>query len=511
MTFPELSNGSLSGNRTGQGSQSGANRSWGLQGEETPEGNGTTLTFALDVQAVGVGVFLAVFILSAIVGNILVILSVACNRHLQTVTNYFIVNLAIADLLLSTTVLPFSATLEVLGFWVFGRIFCNIWAAVDVLCCSASIMSLCIISVDRYIGVKYSLKYPTIMTEKKAGVILVVVWLSSMVISIGPLLGWKEPPPPDESICSITEEPGYALFSSLFSFYLPLMVILVMYFRIYVVARRTTRSLEAGVKKERNKSMEVVLRIHCRSVLEEPLSSTRSKGHNLRSSLSVRLLKFSREKKAAKTLAIVVGVFILCWFPFFFILPFGSFFPSLKPSEVVFKVIFWLGYFNSCVNPIIYPCSSKEFKRAFIRLLKCQCHRRRRPIWRVYDHHWRGASMNSSVQDSETDLRPRINTLNSSFLFNSSLQDRPSKRRTLSFKGWKMLTPFQKPASTQLKEKMNSLSNKIRGGSSKGGVTATYKTEVESVSIGIPHDFTETIDYQTYDLTDCCGLRETDI
>ncbi|KFP06896.1 Alpha-1D adrenergic receptor, partial [Calypte anna] len=350
-------------------------------------------------QTVGVGVFLAVFILSAIVGNILVILSVVCNRHLQTVTNYFIVNLAIADLLLSTTVLPFSATLEVLGFWVFGRIFCNIWAAVDVLCCSASIMSLCIISVDRYIGVKYSLKYPTIMTERKAGVILVVVWLSSMVISIGPLLGWKEPPPPDESICSITEEPGYALFSSLFSFYLPLMVILVMYFRIYVVARRTTQSLEAGVKKERNKSMEVVLRIHCRSVLEEHLSSTRSKGHNFRSSLSVRLLKFSREKKAAKTLAIVVGVFILCWFPFFFVLPFGSFFPSLKPSEMVFKIIFWLGYFNSCVNPIIYPCSSKEFKRAFIRLLKCQCQRRRRPIWRVYDHYWRGASINSSGQD----------------------------------------------------------------------------------------------------------------
>ncbi|KAL9852408.1 alpha-1D adrenergic receptor [Geothlypis trichas] len=189
----------------------------------------------------------------------------------------------------------------------------------------------------------------------------------------------------------------------------------------------------------------------------------------------------------------------------------GSFFPSLKPSEIVFKIIFWLGYFNSCVNPIIYPCSSKEFKRAFIRLLKCQCRRRRRPIWRVYDHHWRGASINSSVQDSETDLRPRINTLNSSFIFNSSFQERGSKRRTLSFKGWKMLTPFQKPASTQLKEKMNSLSNKIRGGSSKGGATATYKTEVESVSIGIPHDFTETIDFQTHDLTDCCGLRETDI
>ncbi|CAJ0915969.1 unnamed protein product [Ranitomeya imitator] len=285
--------------------------------------NGTSLGDGLDLQALSVGIVLAVFILFAIVGNIMVILSVACNRQLQTVTNYFIINLAIADLLLSTTVLPFSATLEVLGFWVFGRIFCDIWAAVDVLCCTASIMSLCIISIDRYVGVKYSLKYPTIMTEKKAVVILIILWVSSMVISIGPLLGWKEPPPEDDSQCTITEEPGYALFSSLCSFYLPLLVILVMYFKVYIVARRTTKSLEAGVKRERNKSMEVVLRIHCRSsVMGE--SHSRSKGHTFRSSLSVRLIKFSREKKAAKTLAIVVGVFILCWLPFFIVLPLGN-------------------------------------------------------------------------------------------------------------------------------------------------------------------------------------------
>ena len=292
--------------------------------------NTTCRNIDMDAQIIGVGVFLSVFILAAIVGNILVILSVLCNRHLQTVTNFFIVNLAIADLLLSIIVLPFSASLEVLGCWVFGRIFCNIWAAVDVLCCTASILSLCIISIDRYIGVKYCLKYPTIMTEKKAGVILVVVWVSSMVISIGPLLGWKEPPPLDESICRITEEPGYALFSSLFSFYLPLMVILVMYFRVYVVARRTTKSLEAGVKRERNKSMEVVLRIHCRSVLEDTRSAgSKNKNHPFRSSLSVRLMKFSREKKAAKTLAIVVGMFILCWLPFFFVLPLGKCLSSL--------------------------------------------------------------------------------------------------------------------------------------------------------------------------------------
>lgn len=427
-----------------------------LPGENGTD-NGTSLAEALDLQALSVGIVLAVFILFAIVGNILVILSVACNRQLQTVTNYFIINLAIADLLLSTLVLPFSATLEVLGTWVFGRIFCDIWAAVDVLCCTASIMSLCIISIDRYVGVKHSLKYPTIMTEKKAVVIIIVLWVSSMVISIGPLLGWKEPPPEDDSQCSITEEPGYALFSSLFSFYLPLLVILIMYFKVYIVARRTTKSLEAGVKKERNKSMEVVLRIHCRSLVESNANSR--KGHTFRSSLSVRLIKFSREKKAAKTLAIVVGVFILCWLPFFIVLPLGSFFPNLKPSDGVFKVIFWLGYFNSCVNPIIYPCSSKEFKRAFIRLLRCRCRRRRRPLWRVYDNQWR-TSMNSSRRGSEGETTD-FSSMNSSFIYNPGNQGITTKRKNVDCNSWKLISPFQN-SSSQLKEKMNNLSNKIR-------------------------------------------------
>ncbi|KAM3865075.1 alpha-1A adrenergic receptor [Diretmus argenteus] len=471
------------------------------------DSNATTCTnFTLDPQVVGVGVFLSVFILVAIVGNILVILSVVCNKHLQTVTNFFIVNLAMADLFLSIIVLPFSASLEVLGCWAFGRIFCNIWAAVDVLCCTASILSLCVISIDRYIGVKYCLKYPTIMTERKAGVILVVVWVSSTVISVGPLLGWKEPPPLDDSVCSITEEPGYALFSSLFSFYLPLMVILIMYFRVYVVARRTTKSLEAGVKRERNKSMEVVLRIHCRSAPEDarPASAKSSKNHPFRSSLSVRLMKFSREKKAAKTLAIVVGMFIVCWLPFFFFLPLGSFFPTLKPSESVFKVVFWLGYFNSCINPIIYPCSSKEFQRAFTRLLRCQCQQRRRALHRFYDHRWRTA-VKGMTRGSRGDYRPGFaihEPCANSLLYKG-------KGRPLSFKGWSLFPPLQK-SSFQLKEKVNNLSNKIKGGTGKSTTPAVDQTDIDTVSMGICND-SEQSSYQFYDLTECYGLKETDI
>ncbi|KAL2098236.1 hypothetical protein ACEWY4_007443 [Coilia grayii] len=467
--------------------------------------NSTCKNVALDSQVIGVGIFLAIFILVAIIGNILVILSVLCNRHLQTVTNFFIVNLAIADLLLSIIVLPFSASLEVLGCWVFGRVFCNIWAAVDVLCCTASILSLCIISIDRYIGVKYCLKYPTIMTERKAGVILVVVWVSSMVISIGPLLGWKEPPPSDESICRITEEPGYALFSSLFSFYLPLMVILVMYFRVYIVARRTTKSLEAGVKRERNKSMEVVLRIHCRNMLEDPGASSKSKNHPFRSSLSVRLMKFSREKKAAKTLAIVVGMFILCWLPFFFVLPVGSLFPKLKPSDMVFKVIFWLGYFNSCINPVIYPCSSKEFQRAFTRLLHCQCQRRRRVLRRFYDQRWRTA-VKGPGREPRADYRSGFSVTEAC---GSSVFSYRSKGRSFSMKGWNLFPPLQK-SSFQLKEKMNNLSNKIRSGQGRTSTPTLGRTEIDTISMGI-YECPEQSSYQIYDLTDCYSLKETDI
>nr|XP_006138206.2 alpha-1B adrenergic receptor [Pelodiscus sinensis] len=362
---------------------------------------------ALDItRAIIVGLVLGAIILFAIVGNILVILSVACNRHLRIPTNYFIVNLAIADLLLSFTVLPFSATLEILGYWVLGRIFCDIWAAVDVMCCTASILSLCAISIDRYIGVSYSLQYPTLVTRRKAILALISVWVLSMVISIGPLLGWKEPAPQDDKECRITEEPFYALFSSLGSFYIPLIVILVMYCRVYIVAKRTTKNLEAGVMKEMCNSKELTLRIHSRNIHEDTFNSTKAKGHHTRNSVAFKLFKFSREKKAAKTLGIVVGMFILCWLPFFIVLPLGSMFSALKPPETIFKIIFWLGYCNSCLNPIIYPCSSKEFKRAFVQILRCQCHRRRRLGWWAYNYrNWNPGSFEHSRKDSLEDSR----------------------------------------------------------------------------------------------------------
>ncbi|XP_068165938.1 adrenoceptor alpha 1Aa [Antennarius striatus] len=320
------------------------------------------------VKAVVLGLVLGAIILFGIVGNILVILSVVCHRHLRTVTHYFIVNLAVADLLLSSTVLPFSAIFEIVDRWLFGRAFCDVWAAVDVLCCTASIMSLCVISVDRYIGVSYPLRYPTIMTKRRALLAVMLLWVLSFFISVGPLFGWKEPAPEDESICKITEEPAYAIFSAVGSFYLPLAIILAMYCRVYVVARRESQGRKEGHKTEKSDSEKVILRIHRGNTTASEDEALRSRTH-----FAVRLLKFSREKKAAKTLGIVVGCFVLCWLPFFLVLPIGSIFPAYRPSDTIFKIAFWLGYVNSCINPIIYPCSNQEFKKAFQSLLGVHC------------------------------------------------------------------------------------------------------------------------------------------
>ncbi|XP_055064738.2 alpha-1A adrenergic receptor [Misgurnus anguillicaudatus] len=327
-------------------------------------------SFDIDVsKSLVLGFVLLVFMIFGVMGNILVILSVACHRHLRSMAHYFIANLAVADLLLSSVVLPFSAASEALGHWAFGRTLCNVWTAVDVLCCTASILSLTVISVDRCVAVSFPLQYPSLATGRRALAAVVALWVLSIAISVGPLFGWRDPMPEDESVCRVNEELGYTIFSTACSFYVPLTVILAMYCRVYIVARHKTSSMSKG--REANGltgKHEVMLRIHCRRAQQE---------ENKRSSKAFMcLFKFSREQKAAKTLGIVVGCFVLCWLPFFLVLPISSIFPSHRPSETVFKITFWLGYFNSCLNPVIYPCFSQEFKKAFQNVLHGRCLRR---------------------------------------------------------------------------------------------------------------------------------------
>lgn len=278
-------------------------------------------------KVVVLGLVLVVFVIFGILGNILVILSVVFHHNWRSVTHYFIGNLAAADLLLSSAILPFSATSEALGRWVFGRPFCRIWAALDVLCCTASILSLCVISIDRYLAISYPLRYPAFATRRRGLTAVAALWALSVTISVGPLFGWKEPEPKDETVCRITEEPGYAIFSVLGSFYIPLAIILAMYCRVYTVPKKKMKPV--SLKGDDFQSDGVMLRVHRGSPVykkrqeDDDLSS----GHTGTTFSLQKLLKFPREEKAAKTLGIVVGCFILCWLPFFLILPIGRYLP----------------------------------------------------------------------------------------------------------------------------------------------------------------------------------------
>ncbi|XP_038064379.1 alpha-1A adrenergic receptor-like [Patiria miniata] len=341
---------------------------------DAPEGN-VNITRVLLAS-----IALLIINLAVIIGNILVLLAVYCERALRTVTNYFIVNLAIADLLLGTLVLPFSGAFEVIHYWPFGGAFCDIWAAVDVLCCTASINSLCCISVDRYIGVTKPLKHRLIMTPRRAVMLNIFVWLISFGIAVGPLFGWR-PVKTSDMECPLSDSIGYVFFSVAGSFYIPSTIILILYFRIYRAVSRETKTIQARSRRrygdtENGHARHVILRIHVGNKRHSGENCNRrsdglSSGSSRSRNLSQRTATFNREKKVAKTLGIVVGVFIICWLPFFFFLPLTSVCQSCKLPDVVFTFFFWLGYCNSCVNPVIYAMSNLTFRKAFRKIITC--------------------------------------------------------------------------------------------------------------------------------------------
>ncbi|XP_069690261.1 probable G-protein coupled receptor No9 [Periplaneta americana] len=209
-----------------------------------------------------------------IVGNCLVIAAVFMSSKLRSVTNLFIVSLAVADLMVGLAVLPFSATWEVFKVWIFGDVWCSIWLAVDVWMCTASILNLCAISLDRYVAVTRPVTYPSIMSSGRAKLLIAGVWVLSFVICFPPLVGWKDkredppsnssgslfgsrpltPPPalqvpaPCPWICELTNDAGYVVYSALGSFYLPMLVMLFFYWRIYRAAVQTTRAINQGFR-----------------------------------------------------------------------------------------------------------------------------------------------------------------------------------------------------------------------------------------------------------------------
>ncbi|KAM9300707.1 D(3) dopamine receptor [Morus bassanus] len=180
-----------------------------------------------------------ILILAIIFGNVLVCLAVLRERTLQTTTNYLVVSLAVADLLVATLVMPWVVYLEVTGgVWTFSRICCDIFVTMDVMMCTASILNLCAISIDRYTAVVKPVQYQYSTGQsscRRVSLMIVIVWMLAFTVSCPLLFGFNTTG--DPSVCSISN-PIFIIYSSLVSFYLPFMVTLLLYVRIYLVLRQ---------------------------------------------------------------------------------------------------------------------------------------------------------------------------------------------------------------------------------------------------------------------------------
>ncbi|XP_022216098.1 5-hydroxytryptamine receptor 1A isoform X1 [Drosophila obscura] len=195
-------------------------------------------------KSLAVALFL-VLILVTVVGNTLVILAVMTTRRLRTVTNCFVMNLAITDWLVGTCVMPPSVILYITGTWRFGWILCDVWISLDILLCTGSILSLCAISLDRYLAVTQPLTYSKKRRSKRLALLMIlVVWITALSITCPPYLGWYEAGRHQEDYvdCRYNQNKGYVVFSAMGSFFIPLTVMLYVYVKIgYVLTSRRQR------------------------------------------------------------------------------------------------------------------------------------------------------------------------------------------------------------------------------------------------------------------------------
>lgn len=325
--------------------------------------------------------------------NSLVITAIIVTRKLHHPANYLICSLAVTDLLVATLVMPFSIVYIVKDMWIMGEVMCTIWLSVDITCCTCSILHLAAIAVDRYRAITDAVEYSRKRTSLRAAVTISVVWLLSILISLPPMLWGNHKNKKEQNECFIKHENiAFTLYSTFGAFYIPLILILILYYKIYQAAkilyykRRPSpmNKLEINGHKipmcsDREQKSNDVLTIPEKSMSEPSTDGDRGcisaaspnfQPHSERSSKRQRI-SGARERKAAMTLGLILGAFVICWLPFFIQEVINNICISCIPSNEITTFLTWLGYLNSLINPLIYTIFNEDFKKAFHKLIKC--------------------------------------------------------------------------------------------------------------------------------------------
>ncbi|KAK6474768.1 trace amine-associated receptor 1-like [Huso huso] len=289
--------------------------------------------------------------LAAVLGNLLVIISIAYFKKLQTPTNAFLLSLAVSDFLVGVLVMPFSLVRTV-DSWQFGEIFCKVHSILDVTFCTTSIYNLSCIAFDRYFTVCDPLRYNYRMSTSRVAKLLSLCWTLPLLVSCVPVVldlhvkgiekHLKEVGP---NICILVVNIPYAVVASMLCFYIPAAIMLAAYGKLFSVAQKQARQIDT-VENQVNGLIFCPLRARQRFTMK-------------------------KERKAAKTLSIIMGIFLVCWLPFFSV-NITDPFMGYSTSPVVLEVFLWLGYVNSSTNPFLYAFFNKSFRQAFVIILGCK-------------------------------------------------------------------------------------------------------------------------------------------
>ncbi|XP_063352144.1 trace amine-associated receptor 1-like [Pelmatolapia mariae] len=269
-------------------------------------------------------IFLGSLSVVTVCGNLLVIISIIYFKQLHTPTNSLVLSLAVADLLVGVLVFPLSMRFTVSVCLFYQDLFCKVRDSFDVTLSTASILNLCCISIDRYYAVCQPLTYRSKINIHVVVIMILVSWSVSFLVAVGFLnAGLNHEKCKEDCISELLLA---NILGPVLSFYLPVIIMLCIYLKIFLVAQRHGRSIQNITK----------------------CGATVSK----------------MEKKATKTLATVMGVFLICWLPFFLCFSFQL----LKQVSVplpVYETLNWLALCNSMLNPFIYAFFYSWFRSAF--------------------------------------------------------------------------------------------------------------------------------------------------
>uniref|UniRef100_A0A8C9VM36 Trace amine-associated receptor 1-like n=2 Tax=Scleropages formosus TaxID=113540 RepID=A0A8C9VM36_SCLFO len=294
-------------------------------------------------------IFFAAAILLTVFGNLLVIIAIAHFKQLHTPTNILILSLAIADFLLGAIIMPPSMVRSLETCWYLGNLFCKFHSSSAVTLCTASIVNLSFISIDRYYAVCQPLQYQTKITNCVTVVMVLMCWSLSVVIGFGmvflELNIWGIEDFYYENIycvggCFLFQSFASGFISSTISFYIPGFIMIGIYWKIFFIAKRQARSIHTSAFQNGNLQR-------------------------------IKTSQTKMERKSTKTLAIVMGVFLSCWTPFFLcniIDPVTNYSIPQLPLET----LVWIGYLNSAFNPLIYAFFYSWFRKAFIMIIFCK-------------------------------------------------------------------------------------------------------------------------------------------